>query len=272
FVLIILGTLGTTAGSHRLWAHHSYKASTSLKIFLMLCQTLTGYTSIYNWVRLHRLHHKYFQTDLDPHCPQKGFLYSHCVTDNLKLSPAQEKALEEVDMSDIENDKVVMFQKKYFWLIFLILTLLVAINTPLEYWNETVLNSVFIVGWFRYTVTYHFTMLIHSAINIFDFNKTDVNSYDNNLIFLIKKSYWISYHYLSPWDYQAGEYGEYGTDCTSKFIRVCAALELATDLKTLDYQVVRNALTMSVVENKPIPQCLSQLDSQSDIPKDHYLA
>lgn len=71
--------------------------------------------SIYNWVRLHRLHHKYFQTDLDPFNPKKGFLYSHFIANNLKLSEAQEKLLEEIDMSDLEQDRIVMFQKRYYF-------------------------------------------------------------------------------------------------------------------------------------------------------------
>lgn len=40
--LVLLGVLGVTAGAHRLWAHQSYKASTRLRVFLMLCQTLVG--------------------------------------------------------------------------------------------------------------------------------------------------------------------------------------------------------------------------------------
>ncbi|XP_044262143.1 acyl-CoA Delta-9 desaturase [Tribolium madens] len=271
-LLILLSTLGVTAGAHRLWAHHSYEATTSLRVFLMLCQTLAGQTSIYNWVRLHRLHHKYFQTELDPFNPQKGFIYSHFIANNLKLSQAQEKLLEEIDMSDLEQDKIVMFQKKYYWFLFVIVTLLLPINAPVEYWDETILNSFFILGWLRLGISYHLRLLIHSGINIFDFKQTDRNSYDSNAVFFVNKSYWISYHYISPWDYQASEYGKYGTDCTSKFIRVCAALELATDLKTVDSQMIQEALAICVNEKKPIGECLTRIEKKShDRLLKHYL-
>lgn len=40
--LTLIGILGVTCGAHRLWAHHAYKATTFLKIVLMLSQTMAG--------------------------------------------------------------------------------------------------------------------------------------------------------------------------------------------------------------------------------------
>lgn len=45
--LTFIGILGVTSGAHRLWAHQSYKANTTLKIMLMLCQTMAGQVSLY---------------------------------------------------------------------------------------------------------------------------------------------------------------------------------------------------------------------------------
>lgn len=56
-----------TGGAHRFWTHRSYKATTPLRIILMLCFTLAGQNSIYEWVRDHRVHHKFSETDADPH-------------------------------------------------------------------------------------------------------------------------------------------------------------------------------------------------------------
>lgn len=41
-IITLFAILGVTAGAHRLWTHHSYDGSKSLKIFLMICQTLSG--------------------------------------------------------------------------------------------------------------------------------------------------------------------------------------------------------------------------------------
>lgn len=68
--------------------------------------------SIYDWVHQHRLHHAHFSTNDDPFDYTKGFLYAHMLTRLKKFSPHQEKLKESIDMSDLENDSVVMFQKR----------------------------------------------------------------------------------------------------------------------------------------------------------------
>lgn len=90
-------------------------------------------------------------------------------------------------------------------------------------------------------------------------------------MFILTKSFWLPYHYLTPWDYQTSEYGSYGTDYISKFIRVCAALGDATDLKTVDSDGVKAALAMSVDTKSDITECLLKIERTGSIPKDHYL-
>lgn len=38
--------MGVAAGAHRLWAHRSYTANGPLRLFLLLCQTMSGTVSI----------------------------------------------------------------------------------------------------------------------------------------------------------------------------------------------------------------------------------
>lgn len=45
-VLSLIGILGTTLGSHRLWAHKTYKANDFLRFCLMLAQTMSGQVSM----------------------------------------------------------------------------------------------------------------------------------------------------------------------------------------------------------------------------------
>nr|CAH7760489.1 unnamed protein product [Callosobruchus chinensis] len=154
------------AGAHRLWAHRSYSANGILKTFLLFCQTLSGTGSVYDWVQWHRLHHKHFGTDLDPFNPTKGWFYSHIQSVALNLSPAQEEALKEVDMSDLEKDKMIMFQKRWYIPLYVIFVLLLPINAPAEYWGEQLHASMFLVFWLRYTLNLHLSWLIHSATRI----------------------------------------------------------------------------------------------------------
>ncbi|CAG9815705.1 unnamed protein product [Phaedon cochleariae] len=271
-LLVFLGHIGVTAGAHRLWAHKSYKANGVLRLFLVVCQTLSGTGSIYDWVHWHRLHHKHFGTDLDPYNPSKGFLYSQIQSVSLNLSPAQERALEGIDMEDLRKDKMVMFQKKWYFLLYVIIVLLLPINAPAEYWGENLYSSLFLVGWLRCAINLQLAWLIHSATKIWGLKPGEKYPCDTNLVFILNKSNWLSYHYLAPWDYQTSEYGQYGSDTVSQFIRVCAALECATDLRTVDSATVRSALTMSMVENRHITSCLQELcEKQTGVPIDHYL-
>lgn len=64
-------------------------------------------------MRWHRLHHKYIGSDLDPYNSKGGFFQAQFISLTMDLSPAQQAALEGVDVADLENDKIVMFQKKY---------------------------------------------------------------------------------------------------------------------------------------------------------------
>ena len=71
-----LAGLGVTAGAHRLWSHKSYKAKLPLRIFLMILQTVAGQNCLYIWCRDHRVHHKYSETDADPHNTNRGFFFA----------------------------------------------------------------------------------------------------------------------------------------------------------------------------------------------------
>ncbi|XP_019871583.1 acyl-CoA Delta-9 desaturase [Aethina tumida] len=269
--IIMISYLGVTAGAHRLWAHKSYTANTQLRFFLAMCQTLAGCGSIYDWVRWHRLHHKHFNTVLDPFNPSLGWFYAHINSNTLSLSPAQEKALEEIDMSDLENDKIVMYQKKLYNVLYIFFTFLIVINAPAEYWGEDILTAIFIAGWMRYYVTLHLVWLINSATRIWGLQPGEKYPCDTNLVFILSKNFWLSYHYLAPWDYQTSEYSKYGTDYVSTFIRVCAALEYATDLRTIDSESVRSALFTSMREKKNIQEALEEASDTCNLPKTHYL-
>lgn len=103
---------GITAGAHRLWSHKSYKARLPLRIFLMLLQTVAFQNSIFEWVRDHRVHHKFTDTDADPHNASRGFFFSHMGWLLIRKHPDVKEKGKTIDMSDLEQDGVVMFQQK----------------------------------------------------------------------------------------------------------------------------------------------------------------
>lgn len=108
----LMGGFGITAGAHRLYAHRSYKANVPLRLFLVLGQTIACQNHMYEWVRDHRVHHKFTETNADPHNAARGFFFSHIGWLMCKKHPDVRNFGKKVDMSDLEADAIVMFQKK----------------------------------------------------------------------------------------------------------------------------------------------------------------
>jgi len=108
-----LGGLGITCGVHRLWAHRSYKATWPLRMLLMLFNCIAGQNDIFEWARDHRVHHKYSETDADPHNAKRGFFFSHVGWLLVKKHPDVIKKGQQLDLSDLYEDKIVMFQRRY---------------------------------------------------------------------------------------------------------------------------------------------------------------
>jgi stearoyl-CoA desaturase (delta-9 desaturase) len=272
FVLGFLGVLGATTGAHRLWAHQTYEATKPLKVFLMICQTLAGQGSIYNWVQSHRLHHEQFQQDDDPFHSNKNFFSAQVMAQITSYTPKQEELLKKIDMSDLEKDGVVMFQKKFYWALYVFLHVLLPVNTPFEYWGDSLAASLFVAFSLRYLIVLNLCWLINSAHFIWGLTK-NFKASDSNSVFFITKSYWPQYHYLLPNDYQSGEYGDYADGFFTSMIRVYGALDLAKNLYTISSIAVRKGLTVAIETNRPVTVCIQEAakEEAEQMPPNHFL-
>ena len=68
-VAVLVGTLGTNVGYHRLFTHKAFKTSTfwyNLLAFFGVYGTVAGPIG---WVATHLHHHRHLGTDMDPHTP-----------------------------------------------------------------------------------------------------------------------------------------------------------------------------------------------------------
>lgn len=71
FLYYFLGILGINIGYHRLLSHRSFKTRKIIERLLSLFGTLTVMGSPLAWVAVHRQHHRYSDTELDPHSPHR---------------------------------------------------------------------------------------------------------------------------------------------------------------------------------------------------------
>lgn len=58
------------------------------------------------------MHHKFSETDADPHNAKRGFFFAHVGWLMLRKHPKVIEKGNQVDMSDILNDPVVQFHQK----------------------------------------------------------------------------------------------------------------------------------------------------------------
>ena len=75
--LYTLRMFAVTAGYHRYFAHRSYRASRPFQLFLAVLGTTAAQKGPLWWAAHHRAHHRYSDTERDPHSPQRGFWWSH---------------------------------------------------------------------------------------------------------------------------------------------------------------------------------------------------
>ncbi|XP_029348571.1 stearoyl-CoA desaturase 5-like [Acyrthosiphon pisum] len=69
--------------------------------------------SVYEWARDHRLHHKYTDTNADPHNSNRGMFFSHVGWLLCRKHPDVIEKGRTIDTSDLLADPIVAFQKKF---------------------------------------------------------------------------------------------------------------------------------------------------------------
>ncbi|KAJ3652190.1 hypothetical protein Zmor_018177 [Zophobas morio] len=225
---------GTAVGAHRLWAHRTFKAKLPLEIVLAVDQTLTFQTDIYEWVRDHRLHHKHSDTDYDPHNASRGFFYSHIGWLMCKKSPQLIQKGKEIDLSDLLQNRVVMFQRKYYWYIAPFIAFVIPAAVPWYFWNEAFVISWHVCSMLRYVYTLHATCSVNSAAHKWGTKPFDRNIRPVETMFVAHLSFgegFHNYHHTFPWDYKAAELGNYFGNLNTAFIDLMAKIGWAYDLK-----------------------------------------
>ncbi|XP_034836868.2 acyl-CoA Delta(11) desaturase-like [Maniola hyperantus] len=238
----LVAGMGMTAGAHRLWSHRAYKAKMPLQILLMLLNSLAFGNTIIHFARDHRLHHRYSDTDADPHNATRGFFYSHIGWLMVKKHPEVLRRGKLIDTSDLYANPVLKFQKKYFFLLAGTLCFVLPTIIPMYFFEET-LNTAFHLAVFRYTVFIHVVFLVNSAAHLwgnkpYDKQIKPVQNYP--VSFLTFGEGFHNYHHAFPWDYRAAELGNNWLNFTTKFIDFFAWIGWAYDLKAVPENVIHS--------------------------------
>nr|AER29852.1 terminal desaturase [Ctenopseustis obliquana] len=242
FVLYTFAEIGVTAGAHRLWAHKTYKAKTPLQIILMVLNSIAFQNSAIDWVRDHRLHHKYSDTDADPHNATRGFFYSHVGWLLVGKHPEVIKRGKAMEMSDIYSNPVLWFQKKYAVPFIGIICFGLPTLVPMYFWGET-LNNAWHITMLRYIANLNVTFLVNSAAHMFGnkpYNKNILPAQNISVSILTFGEGFHNYHHVYPWDYRTAELGNNMLNMTTLFIDFFAWIGWAYDLKTVSSAAIES--------------------------------
>ncbi|KAL8452262.1 hypothetical protein Emed_001423 [Eimeria media] len=243
-ILYVVGGLGITCGSHRLWSHRAYKASAPFRAFLMVLTSLANQGSIFHWSRDHRVHHKRSDKEGDPYNASRGFFYSHVGWLLLKKPAAVIEAGKQLNFDDLLADPFVMLQHRLdpWWnqIWCFVVPALYAHYKYNDFWT-----GFFVLGCLRWCICLHATWTVNSTAHIWGDRRYNVegNPCESCFTSLVAVGEgWHDWHHRYPYDYAAAEGGVWEQFNPSKLLIDTAAwFGLAWDRRraTTAWQMVK---------------------------------
>ncbi|UYV77575.1 SCD [Cordylochernes scorpioides] len=189
---------------------------------------------VYVWVRDHRMHHKFVDTDADPHNIKRGFFFAHMGWLMCKKHPDVIEKGKTIDMSDVLADPLVRFQRKYFKLLVLVFSLILPTLFGVYVLGESYYISFCVLAMSRYMLILHGTWTVNSLAHYAGYQTFDKSqkARDNIFVsFITLGEGWHNYHHVFPWDYSTSELG-YFFNFSKYFIDLMAKIGQAYDLRS----------------------------------------
>ena len=202
FFLIANG-MSITGGYHRLWAHRTYEAHWSLRLFYMVFGTMALQNSALAWCSGHRTHHlNVDDVDLDPYSVRRGFWFAH-IGWMLREYPSGKPNF--TNIPDLRRDPLLAFQHRYY------VPLAIATNVGLplaagwlvgDLWGTFILAGVLRLVW-----SHHVTFFINSLAHMWGSRPyTEQNTARDNpvLAVITYGEGYHNFHHIFAHDYRNG--------------------------------------------------------------------
>ncbi|MCP9264510.1 Acyl-CoA desaturase [Dirofilaria immitis] len=225
----LMGVMGITAGAHRLWSHRSYKAKWPARLFLVFCNSMAFQNDVIEWSRDHRCHHKWTDTDADPHNTTRGMFFAHMGWLLVRKHPEVKRKGSQLDLSDLFSDPILVFQRRHYLKTVALAWFIVPTFVPMFFWGES------------YCSTLHGTWLINSLAHKYGFKPYNPNITSVENLWLAVSAMGEgghNYHHTFPQDYRTSEYVLH-FNVTKLFIDLLFFLGLAYDMKVVPQEVVK---------------------------------
>jgi stearoyl-CoA desaturase (delta-9 desaturase) len=211
-----------TAGYHRYFSHRSYRLGRVMQAIMAFGGTTAAQKGPLWWAANHRAHHRYADTDRDPHSPIKGLWWSHV---GWILSYRHKETDLEV-VRDLARYPELRFIDKYNWI------------GP---WSVGVMCflvggwSGLVVGFFGSTVLlWHVTFLVNSAAHLVGRRRYDTNDTSRNswvIALLTNGEGWHNNHHRFPAAARQGFFW-WELDLSYYVLRLLSVVGLARELRS----------------------------------------
>jgi len=226
--LILLAALYTvrmffiTAGYHRYFAHRSYRLGRIMQLVMALGGTTAAQKGPLWWAAHHRAHHRFADTERDPHSPIKGVWWSHVGW----ILSYKHKGTDLDVVRDLARYPELRFVDRHNWI------------GPWAAGTIAFLVggwSGLVVGFFGSTVLlWHVTFLVNSAAHLVGRRRYDTNDTSQNswvVAVLTNGEGWHNNHHRFPAAARQGFFW-WELDVSYYVLRLLAAVGLAHDLRT----------------------------------------
>lgn len=222
--VFVLAPLGINVGYHRLLTHRGFTTPKSVRYILATIGAMVGAGPPIYWVAMHRLHHRFSDTDQDPHDSRRGFWYSHI----LHLFLKDERDTEEQVAAyapDLVKEPYLVFLNRFWPLVTLPVLPLLYLAGGLEWmlWG----------GFVRTVATWHIMWFVNSASHMWGYRNYETNDQTVNCWWvglLAAGEGWHNNHHANP-SCAAHGHKWWELDLTFQFIRGLEFAGLAKHVK-----------------------------------------
>jgi fatty-acid desaturase len=181
----VTGAIGVSVCLHRQLTHRSFDSHPSVLVFHLILAQLAGQAGPLTWASVHRAHHKYSDTPLDPHSPLLGFWHAHwgwLFNRKLRESIPELK----LPLRDLEQNKWIRFFEKFHWhgiaLQFIVLFLLGGWPWVLWLWG------------FRLFIILNSSWAVNSIGHVWGYRNHETGDLSKNNLFLAILTAGEGYH------------------------------------------------------------------------------
>jgi len=223
--VFVLAPLGINVGYHRLLTHKAFVAPNWVRYSLATIGTMIGAGPPVHWAAMHRVHHRFSDTELDPHDSTRGFWYSHVL--HLFVKDAHESGNDHLSTyaPDLMKEPYLVFLNRYgTWMAVAVLPVLYIIGG----WSWLLWG-----GFFRTAVTWNFMWLVNSASHMWGYRNYETKDRTVNCWWvgiLAAGEGWHNNHHAQP-TCAAHGHRWWEFDLSFQFIRLFEMLGLVSAVK-----------------------------------------